>query len=272
MQYLENIKEFVNKKNKEKIVCLTAYSYSIAKIIDNYCDLILVGDSLGMTLYGMKDTVDVTLDMMINHGSCVRRAAKKSLIVVDLPYGTYEDSPKQALESAQKILSKTQCHAIKIEVNEDILPTIKYLHQNQIPIMGHVGLLPQHVRRIGGYKYQGIDEKSANKILEIAKKIEEYGAFSLVIEAVTKDLADKITKSLKIPTIGIGASINCDGQILVTDDLIGLNQEFKPKFVKHYDNFSDRLHKAAQNYCDEIKNNKFPEEIHMLITSKSLKK
>ncbi len=246
------------KKGREKIICLTAYTFPMAKILDEFCDIILVGDSLGMTIYGMSDTVDVTLEMMINHGKAVMRASKKSLVVIDLPFGTYEKSKAQALESAKKVIDETGCHAIKIEVSKDLVETVKFLVANKINVMGHVGLLPQHVRKIGGYKYQGRDENSAKEILEIAQGIEKAGAFSLVIEAVPADLATKITQEISIPTIGIGASAECDGQVLVIDDLLGLNQEFKPKFVTYYEDLTAKISTAVEKFSADVKTKKFP--------------
>jgi 3-methyl-2-oxobutanoate hydroxymethyltransferase len=252
------------KKGGEKIICLTAYSFPMAKILDEFCDVILVGDSLGMAIYGFADTVDVTLEMMINHGKAVMRAVKKSLVVVDLPFGTYENSKEQALESAKKVIEKTGCHAIKIETSRDLVATTKFLVDHQINVMAHVGLLPQSVRKIGGYKYQGREQKAAQEILETAKLLEAAGAFALVIEAVPAALADQISAALKIPTIGIGASQNCDGQVLVIDDLLGLNQEFKPRFVKHYANLSDEIAAAVKNFCADVRSNKFPAKENLL--------
>ena len=255
-----SVKNILAKKGQEKIICLTAYTFPMAKILDELCDIILVGDSLGMTIYGMSDTVDVTLDMMISHGKAVVKARKKSFVVVDLPFGTYEKSPQQALESAQKVMKETGCDAIKIEVSQDIVATVKFLVENKIPVMGHVGLLPQSVRKIGGYRYQGRDENSAQEILEIAKSVEKAGAFSLVIEAVPADLATKITQEILIPTIGIGASAECDGQVLVIDDLLGLNQEFKPRFVTHYENFAERIFDAVRKFSADVRDKKFPSQ------------
>lgn len=251
--------DILRKKNHEKIICLTAYTFPMAKILDEYCDIILVGDSLGMTIYGLPDTVDVTLEMMINHGKAVMKAVKKCFVVVDLPYGTYENSPKQALESAKKVISETGCDAIKIETSHGMASTIKFLVENGVNVMGHVGLLPQSVRKIGGYKYQGRDEKSAQEILETAKLVAEAGAFSIVIEAVPAKLADKISAAISIPTIGIGASANCDGQVLVIDDLLGLNQEFKPKFVKHYANLAEEISVAVKKFSADVRDKKFPD-------------
>jgi len=246
------------KKNREKIVCLTAYTFPMAKILDDYCDVILVGDSLGMTIYGLKDTVDVTLDMMINHGKSVMRAVKKTFVAVDLPYGTYEDSKEQALASAKRVIDETGCDSIKIETTRDMVDTVKYLVENNINVMAHVGLLPQSVRKIGGYKYQGRDQKAALEILETSKLLEEAGVFAMVIEAVPAVLADQISAALRIPTIGIGASQNCDGQVLVIDDLLGLNQEFKPKFVKNYANLAGDIKAAVEQFSADVKSQKFP--------------
>lgn len=252
------IEKILRKKNQEKIICLTAYTFPVAKILDEVCDIILVGDSLGMTVYGMKDTVDVTLEMMINHGLAVTRGAKKSLIVVDMPRGSYEKSNEQALENARKIIAATNCDAIKIEVTPQLVSCVEFLVKNKINVMGHVGLLPQHVREIGGYKYQGKDEKSAAEILQTAKDIEKAGAFSLVIEAVPEKLAAQISAEIKIPTIGIGASSACDGQVLVIDDLLGLNQEFTPRFVKKYENLAEKISIAVAQFSSEVKEKKFP--------------
>lgn len=253
-----SITDLLEKKNNEKIICLTAYTFPMAKILDEHCDIILVGDSLGMTVYGLPDTVEVTLEMMINHGKAVMKAVKKCFVVVDLPYGAYENSPQQALESAQKVISETGCDAIKIEISRDMISTVKFLVENGINVMGHVGLLPQSVRKIGGYKYQGRDEKSAQEILETAKLVAEEGAFSIVIEAVPARLADEISAAISIPTIGIGASANCDGQVLVIDDLLGLNQEFKPRFVKHYANLAEEISSAVKKFSADVKDKKFP--------------
>ena len=246
------------QKNKKKITCLTAYTYPMAKILDGICDVILVGDSLGMCVYGFPDTVDVTLEMMINHGKAVMRGVEKSLVIIDMPCGSYEESPKQALTSARRIIDETGCYAIKMETDKNLADTVELLVKNNIKVMGHVGLMPQHVRKIGGYKYQGLDEKSSQEILETSQAIANAGAFALVIEAVPEKLADRITNNINIPTIGIGASINCDGQVLVIDDLIGLNTDFKPKFVKRYTEVSNSIKTAAQQFCLEVETKKFP--------------
>lgn len=259
-----SVEDILQKKGLEKIICLTAYTFPMAKILDNFCDIILVGDSLGMVIYGFKDTVDVSLEMMINHGKAVMKATKKSFIVIDLPFGTYEESKEQALESAQKVIAQTGCDAIKIETSLELVETVKFLVENKINVMGHIGLLPQSVRKIGGYKYQGRDEKTAKEILETAKLLEKAGAFSLVIEAVPEKLASEISAALKIPTIGIGASANCDGQVLVIDDLLGLNQEFKPRFVKYYASLCDEIGNAVEKFSADVKSKKFPAKENLL--------
>lgn len=259
-----SIEDILKKKDQDKIICLTAYSFPIAKILDEHCDVILVGDSLGMAVYGYPDTVDVSLDLMINHGKAVVKATKKALIVVDLPSGTYESSPQQALESAQRVISETGCDAIKIETPKNLAETIKFLSENNINVMAHVGLLPQSVRKIGGYKYQGRESKEAEEIIETAKMVSQAGAFSVVIEAVPEKLANIITKEISVPTIGIGASPECDGQVLVIDDLLGLNQEFKPRFVKYYADLSGEISKAVGEFSRDVKNKKFPEESNLV--------
>lgn len=259
-----SIDQIKSRKGGEKILCLTAYTYPIAKIVDNFCEIILVGDSLGMTIYGMKGTTDVSLEMMINHGLAVTRAASKSLVVVDLPCGSYENSPNQALESAKKVVAQTNCDAIKIEVTPELVETVRVLVDAGINVMGHVGLLPQHVKDSQGYKYQGRDDDSAKIILETSKKIAEAGAFALVIEAVPAQLATKITSEISIPTIGIGASAKCDGQVLVIDDLIGLNQDFKPKFVTRYDNSAQRISDAIQKFRSDVKSGVFPSKENLV--------
>ncbi len=259
-----SVADILNKKNHDKIVCLTAYSYSVAKILDDFCDIILVGDSLGMCIYGLKDTVDVSLGMMIDHGKAATRACKRALVVVDIPANTFEKSPQQALETAQKIMGETLCDAVKIETDTNQIAAIKLIAENKIPIMAHVGLLPQQVRELGGYKYQGRDNESANKIIDLALQAEAAGAFSIVIEAVPAWLADEISAQLTIPTIGIGASKNCDGQVLVIDDVLGLNQEFTPKFVKKYANLAEIIKNSVENFKNEVKNGDFPQKSNLL--------
>ena len=259
-----SIQKIIQKKGKEKITCLTAYSYPIAKILDNLVDIILVGDSLAMTIYGEVDTTSANLQMMINHGKAVVRACKRAFVVVDMPINSYENSKETALKNAQKIIEETKCDAIKIEITENLIETTKYLVDNKIMVMGHIGLLPQHVKEIGGYKYQGKDKESAQKIYDIAKKLEKTGIFSLVIEAVPAELASRISQNIQIPTIVIGASLDCDGQVLVIDDLLGLNTEFKPRFVENYENLSQKITTAVENFTKDVRDGKFPTKKNIL--------
>ncbi len=250
--------EILVKKNHEKIICLTAYTSSIAKIIDPYCDIILVGDSLGMTIYGFDNTREVSMEMMIAHGNAVCKSAKHAFTVVDLPFGSYENSPKQALLSAQKILAQTKCDAIKIETPKELIPTVKYLCENNINVMAHIGLMPQSVINSKDFRYQGKNPNDAQEIFDNAIGLEKAGAFSIVIEAVPEKLAKKISENIKIPTIGIGASGDCDGQVLVIDDLLGLNTDFKPKFVTRYEDLATKISIAVANFSNDVKNKKFP--------------
>ena len=223
----KKILDLIKKKNKSKIVSLTAYSKNVASIIDKYCDIVLVGDSLGSVLYNFSSTKKVTLDMMIEHSKSVRMGIKKSLMVVDMPHNTYRN-PKEALKNAKKIISKTKCDAIKLEGGKKVVQIIKTLIKNKIPVMGHLGVLPQSATN---FKFKGKETAERKIILRDSKLLEEAGVFSIVLECVESSLAKEITKTIKVPTIGIGASAYCDGQVLVTDDLIGLNK-IKAKICK----------------------------------------
>jgi 3-methyl-2-oxobutanoate hydroxymethyltransferase len=248
---------FIKKKNKSKIISLTAYSKNIASIIDKHCDLVLVGDSLGSVLYNFSSTKKVTLDMMIEHSKSVRMGVKKSLMVVDMPHNTYR-TPREALRNAKKIISKTKCDAIKLEGGKKVVRIIKTLIKNKIPVMGHLGLLPQSATN---FKFKGKKLTERNKILKDAKLLEGVGVFSIVLECVESSLAKEITKTINIPTIGIGASVYCDGQVLVTDDLIGLNP-IKVRFVKKYSNITKQINTAIIKFKNEVKNKKFPKKIN----------
>ena len=253
----KKIKKILNKKNKSKVICLTAYSKSVASILDKYCDLVLVGDSLGSVLYNYKSTKQVSLETMINHSKSVRQGVKKSLMVVDMPFNTYRTS-KEALKNAKLIMKKTKCDAVKLEGGKKIISIIKHLVNNKIPVMGHLGILPQTTKK---FTFKGKKLAERNMILKDAKQLETAGIFSVVLECVETKLAKKITEELKIPTVGIGSSINCDGQVLVTDDLIGLS-ESKFRFVKKYANVSLIIDKAAKNYKSEVLKNLFPKAKH----------
>ena len=245
--------DLIKKKNKTKIVSLTAYSKNIASILDNYCDLILVGDSLGSVLYNYKSTRKVSIDSMIEHSKSVRMGVKRSLMVVDMPYNTYRNS-KEALKNAKRIMKITRCDAVKLEGGKKIYQTVKKLIKNKIPVMGHLGFLPQSDKT---FKLKGKKKSERNKILNDAKILEKAGVFSIVLECVETSLAKLITQNINIPTIGIGASKYCDGQILVFDDLIGLNP-ISYKFVKKFANIRKVISKAVINYAEEVKKNKFP--------------
>lgn len=251
------------------LVCLTAYTTPMASMAAPHCDLLLVGDSLAMVLHGMESTQGATMDMMIMHGQSVMRANPQSVVIVDMPYGSYEDSPVQALENAQRIMDETECDGVKLEGGEAFSETIKYLTDNDIPIFAHVGLLPQSASKPSDYKVQGRDEDSAIQIMRDAQAVEAAGAFAVVIEAVPAPLADAITQKINIPTIGIGAGNTCDGQILVTEDMIGMHQGHVPKFVKQYAELSSVIEQAIADYASEVKNRSFPEEKHTYATSKA---
>ena len=246
-------KKLIAKKNKTKIVSLTAYSKNIASILDNHCDIILVGDSLGSVLYNYKSTREVSLDMMIEHSKSVRMGIKKALMVVDMPYNTYRNS-KEALKNAKKIMLKTRCDALKLEGGKKVYDIINTLIKNKIPVMGHLGLLPQSDKI---FKFKGKKKFERDSILKDALLLEKAGVFSIVLECVETSLAKLVTQNIKVPTIGIGSSKYCDGQILVIDDLIGLNP-INYRFVKKYANIRNEISKSVLNYSKEVRKNIFP--------------
>ena len=249
----KKISDFIKKKNKTKLVTLTAYSKNIASILDNYCDLILVGDSLGSVLYNYKSTREVTLSTMVEHSKSVRMGIKKSLMIVDMPHNTYRNS-KEALKNAKFIMKKTKCDGIKLEGGKKIINSVKTLVKNNIPVMGHIGVLPQSDK---SFKFKGKKKSEKENIMRDAKLLEEAGAFSIVLECIETSVAKLVTKSISVPTIGIGASNNCDGQILVFDDLIGLNS-IQVRFVKKYTNIKKEISKAVSKYSSEVKTRRFP--------------
>ena len=254
---MKKIEKIILKKNKSKIVSLSVYSKNTARIADKFCDLVLVGDSLGSVLYNYKSTKQVTLNTMIEHSKSVRQGVKKSLMVVDMPYNTYR-TPKEALKNVKKVMLKTKCDAIKLEGGSKIKAVVKVLIKNNIPVMGHLGVLPQTDKT---FKFKGKKNAERLKILKEAKLLEKLGVFSIVLECVETSLAKLVSKSLNIPTIGIGASNNCDGQILVIDDLIGLNP-ISVRFVKKYSNIAKEISKAVSNYSKEVRTKKFPQKKH----------
>ncbi|MFY9287132.1 MAG: 3-methyl-2-oxobutanoate hydroxymethyltransferase [Alphaproteobacteria bacterium] len=255
-----SLKDF--RKSGTPLVCLTAYTAPMARLLDPHVDLLLVGDSLGMTLYGFDDTLSVTLDMMIAHGAAVVRSSHHALIAVDLPYGSYENSPQQALESAQRLMKETGCNAVKLEGGTDMAATVRLLVENSIPVIGHVGLMPQSIKKMGGFKIQGKDDAQAAQVKADAKAIAEAGAFLLVIEGTVEPVAREITQSLSIPTIGIGASPACDGQILVIDDVLGTFGAFAPRFAKKYADLAPLISEAVETYARDVRTRAFPGPEH----------
>lgn len=260
----KTIEEIIAFKGSEKpLVVLTAYTAPMAKILDAECDITLVGDSIGMVMYGMENTLDVTMDMMIAHGKAVSNYTEKACVVVDMPYGSYEENKETALLNAKHIMNETGCDAMKLEGGQDMAETIAYLVENGVPVMGHIGLQPQSVVKDGGFKVKGKSDAETERLLQDAKAVEKAGAFSVVIEGTIEPVAKALTESISIPTIGIGASAACDGQVLVTEDMLGLSGGHVPKFVKQYATLSENIEKAVQNYAEDVRNRTFPEADHV---------
>ncbi|CAO3422239.1 3-methyl-2-oxobutanoate hydroxymethyltransferase [Azospirillum doebereinerae] len=250
------------RKGGEPIVCLTAYTAPVARLLDPHVDLLLVGDSLGMVIYGFDSTLPVTLDMMIAHGAAVTRGSERACVVVDLPFGSYQESPQAAFRASARVMAETGAQAVKLEGGVEMAETVAYLAARGIPVMGHVGLTPQSVNTLGGYKAVGRDEAAAERIAADARAIADAGAFSLVVEGTMESLARRITEEVAIPTIGIGGSPACDGQVLVTDDMIGLFGAFQPKFVKRYAELGAAVGEAASAYAAEVRARSFPGPEH----------
>ncbi|MDM1551979.1 3-methyl-2-oxobutanoate hydroxymethyltransferase [Empedobacter falsenii] len=243
----------------EKISMLTAYDFTIASLVDAAgTEVILVGDSAANVMAGHETTLPITLDQMIYHAQCVVRGAKRALVVVDLPFGTYQSDPQKALESSVRIMKESGAHAIKLEGGKEIEESIRRIVNAGIPVMGHLGLTPQSIYQFGSYKVRAKEDAEAEKLISDAKLLEELGCFSLVMEKIPADLAAKVTASVSIPTIGIGAGAGCDGQVLVVHDMLGLNNEFKPKFVRKYLNLEDQIHQAVGQYVVDVKSGDFP--------------
>lgn len=245
------------RKAGEPLVCLTAYDAPTAALLDEHCDLLLVGDSVGMVVHGLPNTIPVTLEMMILHGQAVMRGSKRALVCVDMPFSTYERSKEQAFDNAARVLRETGCQAIKVESGVYIADTIRYLAERAIPVIGHVGLRPQAALAEGGFKAKGRDDASRRKVIEEAVAADEAGAFAIVIEGVAEDLAAEITGLVKAPTIGIGASAQCDGQILVTQDMLGLF-DWTPRFVKRYADLKAAMADGVKAYADDVRARRFP--------------
>ncbi|QFT94211.1 3-methyl-2-oxobutanoate hydroxymethyltransferase [Roseovarius sp. THAF9] len=249
-------------KGGTPIVSLTAYTTPMAQLMDAHCDFVLVGDSVGMVLHGMQNTLAVSMEMMIMHGQAVARGLKSAMLVVDMPFGSYEESPAQAFRNAARMMAETGCAAVKLEGGVHMAETIAFLVARGVPVMAHIGLTPQSINTLGGYKVQGRDA-GAGQVLRDARAVADAGAFSVVLEKLPASLSDEITEEIPIPTIGIGASAGCDGQILVHYDMLGLFTAFKPKFVKRYANLGEDAEKAIAAYAEEVRARAFPAEEHM---------
>jgi 3-methyl-2-oxobutanoate hydroxymethyltransferase len=249
------------RKGGEPIVCLTSYHAHTARLLDRHCDVILVGDSLGMVMHGLETTVPVTLDMMILQGRAVMRGSRRALVVVDMPFGSYEASKEQAFASAARVLKETGCGAIKLEGGRHMAETIAFLVQRGVPVMAHIGLTPQAINVLGSFRARGRDPADWGPLEDDAKAVAEAGAFSVVVEAVAEPLARRITQSVPIPTIGIGASPACDGQVLVLEDMLGLSPRV-PKFVKRYADLGPSIEAAVASYAQEVRSRAFPAAPH----------
>ncbi len=259
------------KQSGEKITMVTAYDYTYAKIVDEAgIDTILVGDSLGMTMLGYEDTLQVTMDDMIHHGKAVRRGAKRPFVVVDMPFMSYQVSVEKAVENAGRLMKETTCQAVKLEGGEHVADKIEAITKAQIPVMGHIGLTPQSVNAFGGFKIQGKSLEVAEQLVKDALAIEKAGCFAIVIEGVPAQLATMISEKLQIPTIGIGAGSGCDGQVLVLQDMLGLYDDISPKFVKNYEHFRKPTIEALQTYIKEVKETTFPAEEHTFTLSEEV--
>ncbi|MCE6968209.1 3-methyl-2-oxobutanoate hydroxymethyltransferase [Cereibacter sphaeroides] len=254
--------DILARKGGEPIVCLTAYTTPMARLVDAHCDITLVGDSLGMVVHGLPSTLGVTMEMMILHGQAVARGISRSMLVIDMPFGSYEEGPAQAFASARRLMAETGCTAVKLEGGRHMAETIRFLVERGIPVMAHVGLTPQAVNSLGGYKVQGRGA-DAERVMADAQAVAEAGAFSVVLEKVPDGLSRRITEALAIPTIGIGASAGCDGQVLVLDDMLGLFTEFRPKFVKRYGDLGKAADEAIAAYAAEVRARRFPGPEHV---------
>ncbi|MFN3075658.1 MAG: 3-methyl-2-oxobutanoate hydroxymethyltransferase [Alphaproteobacteria bacterium] len=257
-----SIRDLRARKGGQPIVVLTAYTAPMAKMMDPLVDVLLVGDSLGMVVYGMETTLGVTLEMMIRHGEAVARAAKRACVIVDMPFGSYQESPQAAFRAAARVMAETGCSGVKLEGGADMAETVAFLTSRGVPVMGHVGLMPQSVHALGGFRAQGRDPTEAATILADAVAIAEAGAFSIVVEGTVEPVARHLTEIVAVPTIGIGASPACDGQVLVTEDLLGLFNEFQPKFVKRYADLGTQVVAAVGAYAEDVRARRFPGPEH----------
>jgi 3-methyl-2-oxobutanoate hydroxymethyltransferase len=245
-------------KSTTKIVMLTAYTTPMAKLLDPHCDVLLVGDSLAMVVYGHDSTLNVSLDTMIAHTQAVMRGAERALVMLDMPFGTYQESKEQAYRNCARALAESGCQALKLEGGAELVETVAFLSERGIPVMPHIGLMPQRVNEMGGFKAQGREQDAADKWTRIAKAFEGAGAFGVLIEGTVEPVARAVTEAIGIPTIGIGASPACDGQVLVTEDVTGLFTDFTPKFAKRYADIGSQVGAAAAAYAEEVRANRFP--------------
>lgn len=250
------------RKGQTPIVCITSYSAPMAGLMDDHVDVLLVGDSLGMVIYGLPSTLAVTLDMMINHGAAVVRGSKKACVVIDLPFGSYQGSKEAAFDAAARVMAETGCAAVKLEGGVVMAETIAFLVERGIPVMGHVGMTPQSVNVYGGYRSRGRTQDGADQIVVDAQAVADAGAFAMVIESTVEPIARAITEQVSVPTIGIGASPMCDGQVLVAEDLLGIFQDFKPRFVERYADLGADITSAVQKYADDVRARTFPADKH----------
>ena len=250
------------RKGHEPVVCLTAYTTPVAKLVDRHCDLVLVGDSVGMVLHGLPSTLGVTMEMMILHGQAVARGASQACITVDMPFGSYERGREQAFENAARLMAETGCQAVKLEGGRHMADTVAFLVQRGIPVMGHVGLTPQSVNTLGGYKVQGRGHHEADRVTRDAIALADAGAFAVVLEKLPETLGQRITQEIAVPTIGIGAGVDCDGQVLVVDDMLGLFTDFHPKFVKRYAELGETADAAIAAYAADVRARRFPGPEH----------
>lgn len=264
MNQRRTVQDILNKKKRgEKIAMLTAYDYPFASLVDQAgIDIVLVGDSLANVVLGLASTRQVGMEEMLHHAKAVNRAVKNAMVVGDMPFDSYQLQPKNAVKNAKRFVEEAGCQAIKIEWFEKCLEVAEQIVRAGIPVMGHVGLTPQTADRVGGFKVQGTDSEAAQKLIEHAKDLERRGCFSIVLECIPDKIAEIITAELSIPTIGIGAGVHCDGQVLVSHDLLGLFSRYRPKFVKQYVNLEPLILRAVQQYAQEVKEGKFPDEAH----------
>ena len=256
------VPQFAARKGGEKLTMLTAYTTPMARNMDGHVDCLLVGDSLGMVVYGMDDTLGVTLDMMINHGRAVMRGARQSLVIVDMPFGSYHESPAQAMRHAARVLAETGAQAVKLEGGAEMAETIAFLEARGVPVLAHIGLMPQHKNRMGGFTAQGKSDGAAQRIHNDALAVEQAGEFGVVIEGTSEALARRITATLAIPTIGIGASPACDGQVLVGEDILGMFDDYQPRFAKRYADLNPQIVASVKQYAQEVRDGSFPTMAH----------